>query len=107
MDIPGFGNVTLYTKYTGELNNYGVPGLKVAQVNFAPYGNLNGYYERLLPGNAGTNRTTYLDFVTAKPFTFFSLWLGYNDIAGYANSGGAADVPTPAAAFSALYNETA
>jgi len=104
--IPGFGNVTLYTKYTGAINNYGVPGLKVTHVNLPPYGNLNGYYERLLPGNAGTNTNAYLDFVTAEPFTFFSLWLGYNDIAGYANSGGAGDVPTPPATFSALYNAT-
>jgi len=104
--IPGFGDVTLYTKHTGAINNYGVPGLKSIHVNLAPYGNLNGYYERLLPGNAGTNNTAYLDFVTAEPFTFFSLWLGYYDIAGYANSGGTGDVPTPAATFSALYNGT-
>lgn len=104
--IPGFGNVTLYTKYTGEINNYGVPGIKLMHVNYAPYGNLNGYFERMLPGNAGTNNTTYLDFVTQKPFTFFSLWLGNNDILGYATSGGASDVPTPKGDFSALYNAT-
>ena len=104
--IPGFGNVTLYTKYSGEINNYGVPGIKLMHVNYAPYGNLNGYFERMLPGNAGTNNTTYLDFVTQKPFTFFSLWLGNNDILGYATSGGAGDVPTPKGDFSALYNAT-
>lgn len=106
VNMPGFGNVTLYTKYTGELNNFGVPGIKLAQVTYAPYGNLNGYFERLLAGNAGSNNTTYLDFVTAKPFTFFSLWLGNNDILGYATSGGAGDVPTPKATFAALYNTT-
>jgi hypothetical protein len=74
--IPGFGNVTLYTKYVGELNNYGVPGIKLQQITFAPYGNLNGFYERLLPGVAGTNTKTYLDFATEKPFTFFTNWLG-------------------------------
>ncbi|MET3113359.1 lysophospholipase L1-like esterase [Pedobacter sp. CG_S7] len=104
--MPGFGNVTLYTKYAGEINNYGVPGIKLMQVNYAPYGNLNGYFERLLPGNAGSNNTTYLDFVTAKPYTFFSMWLGNNDILGYASSGGAGDVPTPKADFTALYNAT-
>ena len=104
--IPGFGNVVLYTKYAGELENYGVPGIKLMHVNYAPYGNLNGFFERLLPGNAGTNNTTYLDFVTAKPFTFFSMWLGNNDILGYASSGGAGDVPTPKGDFSALYSAT-
>ena len=78
LPVPGFGNVTLYTKYTGELNNYGVPGIKLLNITYAPYGNLNGYFERLLPGNAPTNTTTYLSFITAKPFTFFSNWLGNN-----------------------------
>jgi len=102
--IPGFGNVTLYTKYTGDINNYGVPGIKLLHIMYQPYGNLNGYYERLLPGNAGTNTTTYLDFVTAKPFTFFSNWLGNNDALGYATSGGAGDVLTDKATFAGLYN---
>lgn len=102
--IPGFGNVTLYTKYTGDINNYGVPGIKLQQITFAPYGNLNGYFERMLPGNAGTNSTTYLDFVTAKPFTFFTDWLGNNDALGYATSGGAGDVLTDKNTFAALYN---
>ncbi|TDO21685.1 SGNH/GDSL hydrolase family protein [Pedobacter duraquae] len=104
--IPGFGNVVLYDKYSGDLNNYGVPGIKLAHVNLAAYGNLNGYYERLLPGNAGTNSTTYLDFVMAKPYTFFSMWLGNNDILGYASSGGVGDIPTPKADFAALYAAT-
>ncbi|MBD1392484.1 G-D-S-L family lipolytic protein [Mucilaginibacter glaciei] len=102
--IPGFGNVTLYTKYTGDINNYGVPGIKLQQITFAPYGNLNGFFERMLPGNAGTNSTTYLDFVTAKPFTFFTDWLGNNDALGYATSGGAGDVLTDKGTFAALYN---
>ena len=102
--IPGFGNVVLYTKYTGDIDNYGVPGIKLLHSNYAPYGNLNGFYERLLPGNAGTNTTAYIDFVTAKPFTFFSNWLGNNDALGYATSGGAGDVLTPKDQFAGLYN---
>lgn len=104
--VPGFGNVTLYTKYTGDLNNYGVPGIKLSQITYAPLGNLNGYFERLLPGAAPTNNTAYLDFVTAKPFTFFSMWLGNNDVLLYATSGATsvADIPTDKGTFSALYN---
>jgi lysophospholipase L1-like esterase len=101
--IPGFGNVTTYTKYSGDINNYGVPGIKLLHITLASYGNLNGYYERLLAGNAGTNTTAYLDFVTAKPFTFFSNWLGNNDALGYATSGGAGDVLTDKATFTTLY----
>lgn len=100
-DAPGF-----YTKYTGDLNNYGVPGIKLGLITFAPYGNLNPYYERLLPGAPPTNTTPYLDFVTAKPFTFFSMWLGNNDILAYALAGGASptDQPTDKSTFAALYN---
>jgi len=103
VNVPGFGNVTLYTKYTGDINNYGVPGIKLLNITYAPYGNLNGYFERLLPGNSPTNTTTYLDFATAKPFTFFSNWLGNNDALGYATSGGAGDVLTDQNTFTALY----
>ena len=45
--IPGFGNVTLYTKYTGPINNYGVPGIKLRDIKLNVYGNVNGYFERL------------------------------------------------------------
>jgi hypothetical protein len=101
--IPGFGNVTLYAKYTGDINNYGVPGIKLAHITYAPYGNLNGYYERMLSGAEGTHNTAYIDFVTAKPFTFFSNWLGNNDALGYATSGGAGDVLTDKNQFAQLY----
>lgn len=103
-DAGAFGKVTLYTKFSGDNNNFGVPGIKLQQITFAPYGNLNGYFERLLPGNAGTNSTTYLDFVTAKPFTFFTNWLGNNDALGYATSGGVGDALTPKNDFTGLYN---
>lgn len=101
-------NVTLYTKYAGDLNNYGVPGIKLADVTNPLYGNFNGYYERLLPGNAGTNSTAYLDFVTAKPFTFFSCWLGNNDVLGYATSSGTSptDPLTDKATFASIYTAT-
>jgi lysophospholipase L1-like esterase len=102
--IPGFGPVTLYTKYAGQINNYGVPGIKLAHILYAPYGNLNGFYERLLPGNAGTNTTPYLSFVLARKFTFFSNWLGNNDALGYATTGGAGDVLTPKDQFAGLYS---
>jgi hypothetical protein len=101
--VPGFGNVTLYTKYTGDIENYGVPGIKLLNITYAPYGNLNGYFERLLPGNAPTNTTDYLDFVTAKPFTFFADWLGNNDALSYATTGGAGDVLTDKTTFAQLY----
>jgi lysophospholipase L1-like esterase len=108
--VPGVGTVNFLTKYTGDLNNYGVPGIKLSQITFGQYGNLNPYFERLLPTSfpANTN-STYLDFVTSKPWTFFSMWLGNNDVLGYATTGGAsaADAPTAKATFASLYNSAA
>lgn len=101
--VPGFGNVTLYTKYTGDNNNYGVPGIKLSQITYAPYGNLNGFYERLLPNNSPTNTTAYLDYATAKKYTFFTCWLGNNDALGYAAAGGASDALTDKTIFTQLY----
>lgn len=98
------GGVTLYTKYTGDINNFGVPGIKLVHARVAGYGNFNGLFERLLTGEYGTNPTTYLDFVTAKPFTFFSNWLGNNDILGYASAGATGDLPTPKTLFASEYS---
>lgn len=98
------GGLTLFTKYTGDINNYGVPGIKLLHITVPQYGNLNGYYERMLPNDAPNNTVPYLNFVTAKPFTFFSMWLGNNDILGYASGGGAGDTPTDKNTFTGLYN---
>ena len=105
--LPQVGAVTLYTKFTGELNNYGVPGIKLTNIDNPGYGNANGFFERLLPAPSPGNTTSYLSFVTAKPFTFFSMWLGNNDILGYATAGGAADAPTDKTRFAAVYNAAA
>jgi len=103
--IPGVGTFPMFTKYTGNIDNYGVPGIKLNDIDNGFYGNVNGYYERMLPGNSPSNTTTYLDFVTAKPFTFFTNWLGNNDALGYATSGGASptDPLTDKAVFQTKY----
>ncbi|WEK19764.1 MAG: SGNH/GDSL hydrolase family protein [Candidatus Pedobacter colombiensis] len=98
------GAVTLYTKYTGEINNYGVPGIRLVDARTPGYANANGLYERLLTGAYGTNPTAYLDFATAKPWTFFSNWLGNNDILGYASAGATGTPPTDKALFTREYN---
>ena len=104
-NAPGFGTVLLYTKYTGDIENYCVPGIKLYNITTPQYGNYNGYFERLLPGDGSTTvlNTDYLDFVTAKPFTFFTDWLGNNDALSYATTGGAGDVLTDKTTFTQLY----
>ena len=104
--VPGFGTVPLFAKYTGDLNNYGVPGIRLNNITLTYYGNVNPYFERMLPNTSPANTTPYLNFVTAKPFTFFSMWLGNNDVLGYASEGGAiaSSFPTDKALFTQLYN---
>ena len=106
----------LYTRST-EVNNQnlGVPGIRVADVTTANYGQLTGqsnasnfnpYFERLLAGN---DAKTYLQYVqervaTLKP-TFFTDWLGNNDVLLFAASGGTAAPLTPVADFTVKYNQ--
>ena len=101
--LPGGGPA--YAKYTGaEINNYGVPGIKLKHITTANYGYANGFYGRMLSSDPTAK---YLDFVTAKPFTFFSCWLGNNDILLYAANGAVTvgdDSPTDKGVFAQLYN---
>lgn len=96
-----------FTSYTGEeINNYGVPGIKLRHMRAPGYARANGFFSRLLPA-APNDLSTYIDFVTAKPFTFFSLWLGNNDILLYATHGAVVigdDSPTDKTTFETLYN---
>jgi len=104
INVANYGNVTLYNKYAGGvINNYGVSGIRLTDINNTQYGNLNGYFERLLPNNAPNNTTSYLDFVTAKPYTFFSCWLGNNDVLQYATAGAASGTVTDKDVFQNVY----
>jgi lysophospholipase L1-like esterase len=70
---------------SGPFNNTGVPGIKVAHL-FAPgLGMLNPFYGRMAE-NPQTDRI--IDEVAKVDPTFFSLWVGNNDVLDYATSGG-------------------
>ncbi|UII26976.1 SGNH/GDSL hydrolase family protein [Fulvivirga maritima] len=80
------------TPYSGDksaLNNFGVPGLRIAELNTPALAN-NGFYARFA-SNPGTS-TLLGDILNADP-TFFTLWLGNNEILNYATAGGAGDTP--------------
>ncbi|GAA4273999.1 G-D-S-L family lipolytic protein [Aquimarina gracilis] len=68
----------------GAFNNMGVPGARVYHLDFAGYATLNPYYGRF----AQSPTATVVDEAVAQNPTFFSLWIGNNDILGYATSGG-------------------
>ncbi len=96
-------NPTLYTKYIGSNNNLAVTGIAVANIADGNYGNTNPYFERLLTAVPPNNTTAYQDYVMANTFTFFTCWLGNNDVLGYAISGGSTALPTDQGTFSQLY----
>lgn len=81
-----------YTGSASDLNNFGVPGIVVGQLLIPDTGNpqsaaFNPFYFRFA-SNPGTS-TILGDAVSAQP-TFLSLWIGNNDVLGYA-AGGASD----------------
>ena len=86
----GTAAAPLYTQYTGTINNLGVPGIRLSDIQTPGYGSTQGnpYFERIT-----TDPTqTYFQRVKAEVAagtTFFSCWLGNNDVLGYATSGGA------------------
>jgi hypothetical protein len=87
----------------GPYNNTGVPGAKSFHLLSPTYGSpaglltnpptANPYYVRFAPN--GT--TSVLQYAMAQTPTFFSLWIGNNDVLGYATTGGDGTNPiTPA-----------
>ncbi|OWP64752.1 G-D-S-L family lipolytic protein [Hymenobacter amundsenii] len=91
----------LYTKFVGSVNNLGVPGIRLSDVETAGYGSVQGnpFFERITPDAQATQ--TYLARVAASSPTFFTNWLGNNDVLGYATAGGGASFLTTTADFTA------
>lgn len=82
----------------GPFNNMGVPGAKSYHLLAENYGNVQGladttanpYFVRF----ASSPQTTILADALAQNPTFFSLWIGNNDVLGYATSGGTGNAQT-------------
>lgn len=85
------------------VNNFGVPGAKSYHLLAPGYGDpaglstgtANPYFVRF----ASSPATTVLADAMAADPTFFSLWIGNNDVLGYSTSGGLGDVITSQAYF--------
>ncbi|MBC7655290.1 MAG: G-D-S-L family lipolytic protein [Oligoflexus sp.] len=90
--VAGRPSTEVTTKLTGSYNNLGVPGAKSYHLVAPAYGNVAGiatgqanpYFARF----ATSASTTVLADAVAQDPTFFSLWIGGNDVLGYATSGG-------------------
>ncbi len=90
--VSGVPSTEITTKLTGGFNNMGVPGAKSFHLLASGYGNAAG----LATGQANPFFVRFSSSATASVLgdavaqapTFFSLWIGNNDVLGYATTGG-------------------
>ena len=90
--LEGAGSTEVTTILSGPFNNMGVPGAKIYHLAAPGYGSLdalavgaaNPYFVRF----ASSPTATVIGDAVAQNPTFFSLWIGNNDILSYATSGG-------------------
>jgi lysophospholipase L1-like esterase len=81
--IAGTPTITLTPQATAY-NNMGVPGAKSFHLLIPGYSSLNPYYAR----HATSPTATVLGDAMSKNPTFFTNWIGANDVLAYATSGG-------------------
>ena len=90
--VSGVPTTEVTARITGPFNNLGVPGAKSYHLVAAGYGNVAGvvsgaanpYFARF----ATASGTTVIADALVQAPTFFSLWIGGNDVLGYATGGG-------------------
>ena len=105
-NIPGTPTTVVTNHLSGSFNNMGIPGAKCIDLENASFALTNPYFGRI-----ATTATVLGDALAQTP-TFFSLWIGGNDVLGYATNGGVKtsedatngnDI-TPPATFDFVYN---
>lgn len=97
-----------YPPINYAVNNLGVPGAKVSHLLAPGYGNIqnlaagqaNPYFIRFA---SSPNISVIEQAIEMQP-SFFSLWIGNNDVLGYASNGGAFDEITPLDEFQQYYS---
>ena len=117
--VAGPPSTEVFQHLTGTFSNLGVPGAKSFHLIAPGYGNpaglgtvpasANPYFVRM----ASSPTTSVLADAIAQNPTFFSLWIGGNDVLGYATNGGvptsqdpvAGNDITPPATFEFAYNQ--
>lgn len=90
--LEGMPTTEVTNVLSGPFNNMGIPGAKSFHLVTPGYGSIAGvavgtanpYFARI----ASSESATVLGDATAAGPSFFSLWIGNNDILGYATSGG-------------------
>ncbi len=97
VSLPGGNQLAAYTG--SQPDNLGVPGISVLSSvsaltgGLAPFGYINPFFERLLPASERFTKD-YVTYIGQKNATFFTCWLGSNDVLTYATNG-ATNAPDP------------
>ena len=105
--LPAMPTTEVSNILSGPFNNMGVPGAKSFHLLANGYGNIAGlpnlanpYFVRMA---SSPNASVMEDALIQQP-TFMSLWIGSNDVLGYAVSGGDGSNPiTDQATFAGAY----
>lgn len=110
-NTPELPTTEIANTLSGPFNNMGIPGAKSFHLLAEGYGNIAGL--NMMPATAnpyfvriasGATASVLGDAMAQSP-TFFSLWIGNNDVLGYALSGGDGTDPiTDEAMFVQSYN---
>ncbi|GHC64229.1 SGNH/GDSL hydrolase family protein [Ulvibacter litoralis] len=82
--LEGTPTTDVATSAAGPFNNMGVPGAKSFHLAAPGYGSANPWFGRF---QTSQSASIIADATSMNP-TFFSLWIGNNDILSYATSGG-------------------
>jgi len=100
--VPTPGDMAIFNErvYSPDNQNFGIPGAKLIHLGelpapYPPYAQLNPYYARF---SSNEDATVIGDVLAAQP-SFVSLWIGNNDVLGYALEGGEADEITNSLVF--------
>jgi hypothetical protein len=99
VSVSGTPSTEVFAPHSGSYNNMGVPGAKSYHLLFDGYGNpsnlslglANPYFVRFA---TAPNKSILQDAMAQLP-TFFSLWIGNNDVLGYATAGGVTTAQDP------------
>ena len=91
-EVPGQGTTEVSTKLPGPFNNMGIPGAKSYELLAPGYGSVAGvqlgtanpYFARF----SSSESATVIGDAAAQGASFFSAWIGANDILLYATNGG-------------------
>ena len=106
--VPDSGQLDAMAPIGYTVNNMGVPGAKTFHLLAPGYGSwagvplglANPYFARFASSD---NATVIGDAMAMNP-TFFTLWIGSNDVLGYATSGGIGDTITGQDTFAFMIN---